>query len=83
VVLTPTLALAFVSSEFFMSSADEKYWEVAFYWYIFTVILLHAAWWWFVCSLLRGATCNVSANFYKLDMFSKVSVFRQSSDNCT
>jgi hypothetical protein len=74
VVLTPILALLFVSSEYLLSSAEEKFWELGFYWYILTVILLHAVWWWFVCSSLRGATRNISDNFFKLDVFSKVSL---------
>jgi hypothetical protein len=66
VVLTPILALCFVVSEYFMSSAEEKYWELGFYWYIFTVILLHIAWWWFVCSSLRGGIYVISENFFKV-----------------
>jgi hypothetical protein len=66
VVLTPILALLFVVTECFMSSAKEKYWELGFYWYIFTVILLHVVWWWFVCSSLRGAMFGISANFFKV-----------------
>jgi hypothetical protein len=76
VVLTPILALLFVSSEYSMSSAEEKFWELGFYWYIFIGILLHAVWWWFVCSSLRGATCNISENFFKLDVFNEVSLCR-------
>ena len=66
VVLSPILALLFVVTECFMSSAKEKYWELGFYWYIFTVILLHAAWWWLVCSSLRIAMFGISGNFLKV-----------------
>lgn len=71
VFLTPILALLFAVSEFFMSSAEEKYWEVGFYWYILTVILLHVVWWWFVCSSLRGAIYDMSANFFNVHVFNK------------
>jgi hypothetical protein len=66
VVLSPIVALLFVVTECFMSSAKEKYWELGFYWYIFTVILLHAVWWWFVCSSLRSAMLGIAGNFFKV-----------------
>ncbi|XP_023717014.1 gustatory and odorant receptor 22 isoform X3 [Cryptotermes secundus] len=72
VVLIPVLALLFAVSEYLLSSAEEKYWELGFYWYIFTVILLHVVWWWFVCSSLRGAIYNISENFFNCHVFQKV-----------
>ncbi|PNF24014.1 hypothetical protein B7P43_G08614 [Cryptotermes secundus] len=71
VVLIPVLALLFAVSEYLLSSAEEKYWELGFYWYIFTVILLHVVWWWFVCSSLRGAIYNISENFFNCHVFQK------------
>ncbi|GFG31240.1 hypothetical protein Cfor_06768 [Coptotermes formosanus] len=66
VVLTPILALLSVVTEYFLSSANQKYWELGFYWYILTVIFLHVVWWWFVCSSLRGAMLGISENFFKI-----------------
>jgi hypothetical protein len=66
VVLSPILAVLFVVTECFISSAKEKYWEHGFYWYIFTIILLHAVWWWFVCSSLRSAMFDMAGNFFKV-----------------
>ncbi|KDR19186.1 gustatory and odorant receptor 63a-like [Zootermopsis nevadensis] len=65
VVLTPVVALCFVATEYYMSSAEEKYWELGFYWYIFTVILLHIVWWWFTCSSLRSGIYDISENLFK------------------
>jgi hypothetical protein len=70
VILTPILALCFVVSEYFMSSAEEKYWELGFYWYIFTVILLHIVWWRFVCSSLCSSIHDISGNFFKVYTYS-------------